>query len=285
VSDRSSNHIDQSKQLKEKIIGLVPAAGKAFRISPLPLSKELYPIGFYQMDNGGNLHPKPVCLNLLESMQVAKVTEAFIVLRKGKWDIPAYLGDGKNLNMNLGYLIMDLPYGVPFSLDQAFPFIQDATVVFGFPDIIFQPYDAFLRLLAKQAECNADVVLGLFPAENPQKMDMVAFDESGNVSRIEIKPTETDLKYTWIIAVWNDSFTRFMHDFVSHDQEKRLAGSMDQYRASDKEIHVGDVIQSALDSDLIIEDVIFEKGSYIDIGTPEEMIRAIKMYMHVNHLP
>ena len=89
-------------------------------------------------------------------------------MRKGKWDIPAYFGDGKMLDMNLAYLMMDLPYGVPYTLDQAYPFVQDAIIALGFPDIIFEPEDAY-RNCCQTEESNADIVLGLFPASNPAK--------------------------------------------------------------------------------------------------------------------
>ena len=112
MSDRLSNHTSRQSRPPQKIIGLIPAGGKAARISPLPFSKELYPVGFQNLDNGRSLRPKPVFTYLLEKMRLANITEAYIVLRKGKWDIPAYLGDGKLLNMNLAYLMMNLPFGV-----------------------------------------------------------------------------------------------------------------------------------------------------------------------------
>jgi glucose-1-phosphate thymidylyltransferase len=46
-------------------------------------------------------------------MQLAGIDKAYFILRSGKWDIPAYFGDGEMLSMNLGYLIMNLPFGVP----------------------------------------------------------------------------------------------------------------------------------------------------------------------------
>ncbi len=109
---------------KLPLIGLVPAGGKATRISPLPLSKELYPVGFRgDVDdikknnqlNQAKLRPKVVSHYLLEKMQLAGIDKAYFILRPGKWDIPAYFGDGAMLSMNLGYLIMGLPYGVPFT--------------------------------------------------------------------------------------------------------------------------------------------------------------------------
>lgn len=276
VSDRSLNHINSPKGSKPRVLGLVPAAGIASRISPLPLSKELFPVGFYRSEDGSRLQPKPICLNLLESMHVAGAKEAYIVLRKGKWDIPAYLGSGKMLDMNLGYLVTDLHYGVPFTLDQAFPFIQEATVVFGFPDIIFQPGDAFVRLLTKKAESNADVVLGLFPAKKSQKMHLVSLDACGNVRGIQIKPNQTDSSYTWIIAAWNYLFSQFMHDYVLHHLNivALTDGGLTDYDY--QEIYMSDVIQAAIGSGLKIAQVIFNPGNYIDIGTTEDMIRAVK---------
>ena len=88
-----------------KIVGLIPAAGIAERISPLPCSKEIFPIGI-QTNGRKKPRPKVVCTYLLEKMSAAGITKAHIILRKGKWDIPAYLGDGSIVNMHLSYLIM-----------------------------------------------------------------------------------------------------------------------------------------------------------------------------------
>ena len=163
----------------EEVIGLLPAAGQAKRIAPLPVSKELYPIGFRFVEENHSLRPKAVCHYLLEKMQLAGIAKAYIILRSGKWDIPAYLGDGAMLNMHLGYLIMGLPFGVPYTLDQAYPFVQKALVALGFPDILFQPDDVFVRLLARLRASEADVVLGLFPTDQSQKAGMVDFDAGG----------------------------------------------------------------------------------------------------------
>ena len=138
------SYTKRSKKTHQERIGLMPAGGKAARIAPLPCSKELYPIGFRPVDQGHSLRPKVACHYLLEKMRLADVTKAYIILREGKWDIPAYLGDGKMLDMHLAYLMMYLPFGVPYTLDQAYPFVQDAMVTFGFPDIIFQPDDCLL---------------------------------------------------------------------------------------------------------------------------------------------
>ena len=252
-----------------EIIGLLPAGGQATRLAPLPCSKELYPVGF-RLVGEGDFHPKVVCHYLLEKMQQAGASKAYIILREGKWDIPAYLGDGALVGLPLAYLMMNLPYGTPFTLDQAYPFVRRANIVFGFPDILFQPNDAFPRLFKHQAETKADVVLGLFPADKPHKMDMVEFDEHQRVRRVVIKPKQTSLTYTWIIAVWTPVFTTFMHQF--------LAQKLGDDTIRTKEIFMGDIFQAAIDNGLDVESLRFAEGRCIDIGTPEDLVIATHQF-------
>jgi glucose-1-phosphate thymidylyltransferase len=200
-------------------------------------------------------------------MRLAGVRKVYIVLRQGKWDIPAYLGDGSLLDMHLAYLMMGLPFGAPYTIDQAYPFVQEALVAFGFPDVLFQPDDAFVQLLARQAETQADIVLGLFPSDQPHTADMVDFDESGQVRQILIKPAQTDLTYTWMIAVWTPVFTQFMHDY--------LANVVTQ-APGQKELFVGDVIQAALLQGLPVQTVLFPIGKCLDIGLPENLVKAVR---------
>jgi glucose-1-phosphate thymidylyltransferase len=258
----------------EELIGLLPAGGEASRVYPLPCSKEIFPIGFYSAEKNKNVPPKAISHYLLEKMRRADVRKVYFILRQGKWDIPAYFGDGKMLDIHIGYLIMDQPFGVPFTLDQAYPYSKNARITFGFPDILFEPEDAFTQLLSKQQHTGADIVLGLFEAQNPQKMDMVELDHRGNICNIDIKPDSTELCYTWIIAVWTPRFTEFMHKFVLKYQK----GSTAQIDSNPKpqEVFVGDVIQAAVHTDIKIEKVIFKGSEYIDIGTPDDLAKAVQ---------
>lgn len=245
-----------------EVIGLLPAGGQATRIAPLPTSKELYPIGFRAVDEAGNLRPKVVSYYLLEKMRSAGIRKAFFILRPGKWDIPAYYGDGAIVDMHLGYLTVHVPYGVPYTLNQAYPFVRGAIVALGFPDILFQPENAFQSLLDRLTGGCADVVLGLLPTANYRKAGMVEFDPAGVVSRIIEKPQQTDLCYMWAIAVWTPQFTEFLHNYLQTHQP-------------DQELPIGDVIQAAIQSGLRVEAEPFPQGSYLDIGTPEDLIKAI----------
>ena len=68
--------VANSKGPEREVIGLIPAAGQATRLSPLPCSKELFPIGFGASKTGHNLVPKVVCQHLLEKMRLAGITKA-----------------------------------------------------------------------------------------------------------------------------------------------------------------------------------------------------------------
>ena len=251
----------------DDLVGLIPAAGTASRLKRLPSSKEVFPVGFHKMRDGVAVQPKAVSHYLLEHMQLSGVKKSYIIVRKGKWDIPNYFCDGKMLNMHIAYLLMNLPYGVPFTIDQAYPFLKDATVVFGFPDILFESKDAFDLLLSRLKDSNADVVLGLYPTQEPHKADMVEVDANGRIQSIEIKPTSTALRYAWIMAVWKFTFTEFMHRFLEVYSEKDPPKD---------ELFIGDVFQAAIQESMQIESIIFQNSRFQDIGSPEDLIKAIR---------
>lgn len=250
----------------------MPAAGEAKRIAPIPCSKELFPVGFLAPSNPGAALPKVACQYLIESMRSSGVQNVFCVLREGKWDIPTYLQDGRGLNVNLAYLMMGRPFGVPFTLDQAYPFVRDALIVCGFPDILFRPADAFVHLLERQADTQAEIVLGLFPTDRPQKVDMVELDARSRVCDIVIKPTQTSLRYTWLIAAWTPAFTWYMHSHLCAMSQMEL----DELIAGRSEIFLGDVIRSAIRDNMQVEAVRFDAGEYLDIGTPDDLLRAVR---------
>ena len=262
------DHTPEETVLKE-VIGLVPAGGQAKRIGPLPCSKELYPIGFRVVEGEEGRRPKTACHYILEKMRGAGITQIYIVLREGKWDIPAYLRDGSMLGVHIAYLIVQLPFGVPYTLDQAYPFVQDRVVAFGFPDIIFNAESSFKQLIDRQKASNADIVLGLFPTDRPEKEEMVDVDKYGRVKEIIIKPSRTSLHYTWGIAVWSPRFTRFLHDYV-------IARKSSADR--NPELSITEVLQAAIEMNMNAEACPVSDHGYLDIGTPEDLLKAVRYF-------
>jgi glucose-1-phosphate thymidylyltransferase len=248
------------------VIGLIPAAGYATRLGPLPCSKEILPVGTRETPDGPQ--PKAVSHYLLEKMRLAGITEAIIVLREGKWDIPAHFKDGAIVDMRLAYLAVPPTAGPPYTLDYAYPFVRDAIVALGFPDILFEPNDAYPRVLAHQARTHADVVLGLFPADRPETMDVVAVNSGGRVERILVKPAHTTLRQTWGIAVWTPAFTEFLHDRLMHGSAL----------PRETELHVGNVIQAAIEAGMRVEGLVVSEQPFLDIGVPEHFAQAVAAY-------
>lgn len=255
---------------KIQYVGLIPAAGCATRLQNLPFSKEIYPM--HVRGEGGQIYEFPVCEGLIRSYSKADINNVYMIIREGKDDICQKLGNGGQYGLDIVYLYTKKTFGPPYTLDQAYSLIHDNYVALGFPDILFKPRHAFKQLIEKQQETNADVVLGLFHAPNPKKMDMVAFDQTGKIYSIDIKPQNTALIWTWILAVWNPDFSEFMHRSLKHLLSEFESGQ----RA---EIHVGTVFQSALKIGMTFDFVFFDKGELIDIGTPEDLDRTSQVFV------
>jgi glucose-1-phosphate thymidylyltransferase len=244
------------------LLGLIPAAGRAERLGPLPCSKELLPIGFRDTDRGPV--PKVAAHYLLERFRAGGVRRIFTVIHESKWDIPRYFGSGEIADVALAYVSIPGSRSVPETLDRAYPFVQDSIVALGFPDVIFQPADAYARLVERQAATGADLVLGLFPTERFQTTDMVELGPDGRIVRVEVRPESTSLRCNWLIAVWSPAFTGFLHEAVRDAP------------AGEEELQIGAVVQGAVAAGLHVEGVEFPEGSYRDVGTPAELAAAVR---------
>lgn len=253
--------------MTHELVGLVPAAGLATRISPLPGSKELFPIGFreVQTDRHVLLRPQVVSQYLIDSMFRAGARKVWLVLGKGKWDIMQYYGDGSDFGGSIAYLVMDRLWGMPYTLDQASPWLDNNTVLFGMPDTIFAPRDAFTHLLAKHRATRADVTLGIFPTDRPHKLCPVEIDDAGTVLDMTDKPSQPRAFNTWGCACWSPSFTDFMHDYLPSSH-------------SGAEIVLASVFRAAIQGGLVVKGVSFPEGEYLDIGTPEDLVAAVHRF-------
>lgn len=255
-------------------IGLIPSGGSASRMPSLPCSKAILPVG-KDFSPAGMPVMHVACSSLLAAFELAGIEKVYWVLRDGKWDIPAYLGDGSDYGLSIGYLVTRTHQGVPFTLQVANPFIDAANVAFGLPDVVFRPRDAFVRLMSSQLETGAALTLGLFSVNHPESADVVESDEKGEVSRIYVKPAATDLEYAWFMAVWTADFTRFMRDYVEGIKQRELKVENTHNLTSNKETHIGEVFQAAVDEGWNVRAVKFPDGACIDVGTMTGWTEAV----------
>jgi len=245
-----------SRPENRRFIALIPAAGIASRLPQLEFSKEMLPVQLRPDDKPAADETEPAICHLLRAFRLVRVAETRIVSRSGKKDITEHLGDVSWADMNIRFHLTEGTSGVPETVSRGLHDHPNADVLFGFPDILFEPADAFSMLGKRLRKSEADVVLGLFPTETPSKMDMVRTDPDGRVTAIEIKPGQTSLKYTWIMAAWKPTFTDYLLATQHCDQ------------------HLGHTLLLAIRDGLRVESVTFASGRSLDIGTPDDLDKA-----------
>jgi glucose-1-phosphate thymidylyltransferase len=260
--------------VSEKLVGLLPAAGTASRIAPLPCSKEILPVGYFGEKGAHGGYAKTPIHYLLEQMHTAGVTRGLVVISPEKGDVPAYLKDGKDVNVDLSYLVARESWGVPFTLDRAFDYVKDKTVVFGFPDILIDQKGAFGDLLERLQHKEEDLVLGVFKANSPPLEDLVSLDAQGRVCRIEIKVAHSTLNQAWLFAVWRPRFSRFIRAWTDRWRRRNIETGLQL-----PEPYLGDVINAAISAGIKVGSVTFGEGGYLDIGTPRHLAKVVHFSM------
>src|SRR4030042_883046 len=83
----------------DKLIGLIPAAGKGLRLG-LPYPKELYPI---IRDN----RYKPVSQFVLENLIAAGGEHVVFVINETKHQLIGYFGDGSRFGCHISYVVQE----------------------------------------------------------------------------------------------------------------------------------------------------------------------------------
>jgi glucose-1-phosphate thymidylyltransferase len=87
-------------------------------------------------------------------------------------------------------------------------------------------------------------------------------------------PTAVDIDFTWNIAVWAPTFTNFLHTYL-HESKciSRQQGTM-----AKSEVTMGVALKAALDQGLRLEAVQFSEDWYLDIGTPDNLVKAVRQF-------
>ena len=123
---------------------------------------------------------------------------------------------------------------------------------------------------------NADLVLGLFPVTDQNGADLIDVGSDGRPRAIVIKPERSELHYAWINALWTPVFTAFMHEYVTARKPKAALTDMKNRIYPKQECHLGHVIQAGIEHGLSISCVQFPNGSYVDIGTVDNLYATVK---------
>jgi glucose-1-phosphate thymidylyltransferase len=197
--------------MARELIGLVPAAGH-YRRGDFPMPKECMPIG------DGRI----LADHVVDSMIDAGVNKIIFVISEDRQPLIEHYSQPDRLCVPHVFVVDKLRKGIPYSILWAYPWIKDADVLFGMPDTLFQPARAMGYLTGSiywnnliDADTRADVVLGLFPTDNPYRFGMVKINDAHDVVWCFDKPLIFDKESLedanlWGIALWRPAFTRFL---------------------------------------------------------------------------
>jgi glucose-1-phosphate thymidylyltransferase len=254
-------------------IGLLPAAGRARRLAPLRYPKELLPIS-YEPDDTGGMRARAVAEYAIEAIRLAEVMRVLLVVAPWKMDIVSYVGDGRQFGVDVGYLYQQDARGLPPALDLASPWCHGCHTVFALPDTIFQPRDALRTLRALYLDERADLALAVFPTPEPHRLGPVVLT-GRQVARVLDKPAVPPAANTWGAGIWNDAFTALLHDSTSTSTSAASTAGAAGAADGGREPVLGDVFERAIHEGMRVVGLEFRDGSFVDIGTPDGMLRCL----------
>ncbi len=248
-----------------KIVGILPAAGRGSRLGAIPCSKEIMPLGFRSHITTNNQKWRSITTieTHLQAFKVAGVEQAAVIIGGSKFDIVRYLGNGDRHGIPIAYFYQEQLRGMPFALDLPCIWMENKTVLFSMPDTLITPSNIMKELINHHNAQQADVTLGLFPTDAPHKFGMVELDDNGRIIHFIDKPAQSHLKYMWGYAAWSPRFTYFMHDYLT------------DLPTEGPECVLSDIFSAALQRQLKIESFIASGSHYHDIGTPESFQAAV----------
>lgn len=232
-------------------IGLLPCGGQALRMKPLQYPKELLPISYEKSNSDNSIFPKLSIEYAIESYKLSDVKKCYIVIPDWKPELMRYLGDGKVFDIDISYLYNNKSEGLADAIYTAQPWCKDKITCLALPDTQFFPRDGFKYVLQKMHEANADLVLGVFPTNEPQNFGCVEFGNDGRILSIVDKPEFPKFLNAWGIAAWKPNFWQLFSSVL-----KLLPVNSS----------ITEVFNLAIVNGLNVYGVYFPEGRYYDIG-------------------
>jgi dTDP-glucose pyrophosphorylase len=171
------------------MLGIIPAAGAARRLQPLPFSKELLPVGSQLKD--GSERPRAVSEFIVERLIKGGATRLCFVVAPRKLDIITYYG-GSVDGVPICYAIQPEPAGLCDAIFRGVPFATpDESVAVGLPDTVWFPAQGLAALPDQQ------LAFLLFRVEKPELFDAVVTDEHDSVREIQVKSSAATSDWIW----------------------------------------------------------------------------------------
>jgi len=236
--------------------GLIPAAGSGTRLGPFTnaMPKELLPVG-----------DKAVIEHVVEAFVAAGITDITIVISPKKHGLSDYFGSGKRFGVNLTYVVQDERLGLANAVAAGEHVINGSSFSVVLGDNFFAPNTVLRDLKEFHQENEADATIGVVEVSDVTRHGIIRTDGINVVDLVEKPGTYEAPSKLGIAGMY--IFEPGIFEAIRNTKP----GYKGEYQLTDS-IKVL-VEQGAR--------VIYKKiaGIHIDVGTPEDLMRANEFYL------